>query len=116
MSQVEINEYNQYSALFTLVDGVLAPITTANFNGNSRVLSIVRTALNLSTAVGVPHVAIVAPTGAGAGVSSYKLGVYSSTAVAGADVATYRVFWVNQYNPSPNYVQGGATIGAQFPA
>ena len=114
MSQLEVVKNQLYSAVYTLVDGALAPIATTNFNGSSKVLSIVRTALNASTAVGTPHVAVICPSAAGAGTAVWKLGVYSSTSVAGADLATYEVFWMNGYNASPSYVQGGATVNAQF--
>jgi len=113
MSQLEVSSYELYSANFTLTDGLIAAAATANFDGSSKLLSIVRK-VAAGTAPGTPHAIVVSPTAAGAANSVWKLGVASSTAVAGADASTYTVYWVNQYQASPNYLQAGATAGVQF--
>jgi hypothetical protein len=109
MSQLEVSKYQLYSAPITLVAGVLAPVATANFNGSSRVLSIVRSALGVAP-VGTPHTSIATPTGV-AGNAVWKLGMYSSV---NTDDATYTVYWYNTYDASPSYLQAGAGVGVQF--
>jgi hypothetical protein len=109
MSQLEVSKYQLYSAPFTLVAGVVAPLATANFNGSSKLLSLVRSALGAGV-VGTPHVAVATPTGV-AGNAVWKLGVYSSV---NTDDATYTVYWYNQYDASPSYAQAGVGVGVQF--
>ena len=107
MSQLEIAKNVIYSAPFVLVAGKLAPATVANFNGSSKLLSIVRTVVG-GTA-GVPACAVVNPTAVGAG-AVYLLGLYSSNAL---DTSTYTVYWTQQYIQSQQYIAGSATtLGA----
>jgi len=108
MSQLEVSSYELYSADITLVAGVLAPATTANFDGSSKLISIFRK--TPGGAVGEPHCADASPTGV-AGASVWKLGMYSTV---NTDTSTYTVFWVNQYQASPNYLQAGAGAGVQY--
>jgi hypothetical protein len=111
MSQLETADNEIYSADFTLVAGVVAPIAKANFDGSCKLLSIVRKSLGaVPGVVGTPHCAVISPTAVGAG-SVWLLGVYSSV---NTDVSVYTVYWTRQYQASPNYLQAGATIGVQF--
>jgi hypothetical protein len=107
MSQLEVSKNVIYSVPFVLVTGKLAPAQVANFNGSSKLLSIVRTIVG-GTA-GVPATAVVAPT-APAGGAVYLLGLYSSNAL---DTSTYTVFWTNQYSQSQQFIAGSvSTLGA----
>jgi hypothetical protein len=107
MSQLEVAKNVIYSIPITLVAGKYAPVATANFNGSSKLLSIVRTVVG-GTA-GVPACASLAPT-APAGGAVYLLGLYSSDAL---DTSTYTVYWTNQYIQSQQFIAGSATtLGA----
>jgi hypothetical protein len=108
MSQLEVSKYQLYSVPITLVAGVLAPVATANFDGSSKLLSIVRSVAG--GVVGTPHVSVASPTGV-AGNAVWKLGMYSSV---NTDTSTYTVYWYNTYSPSPSYAQAGAGVGVQF--
>ena len=112
MSQLEVVSNEIYAQDFTLVNGILAPIAVANWDGSCKLLSIVRKTA-IGTAPGTPHCAVVGPTAAGAN-SVWLLGVYSNTAVVGADNSVYTVYWSRQYQASPNYLQTGAVAGVQF--
>lgn len=109
MSQLEKNKNKIYSLAFpAMVAGVGAVQNPANFGAASKILSIVRTVVG--GVVGNPVTRPVQPSGAGAQ-SNPGIGLFSTNA---GDLSQYTVYWVNEYNPSPNYVQGGALIGAQF--
>jgi len=111
MSQLEVVSNQIYSADFTLVAGLVAPVATANWDGSCKLLSIVRKSLGaVPGVVGTPHCAVISPI-AVAGGSVWLLGVYSSVIT---DVSVYTVYWSRQYQASPNYLQAGATIGVQF--
>jgi len=108
MSQLEIASNEIYSQSFVCVAGVGAVVTPADFDGSSKLLSIVRTVAGGTP--GVPHCRVVSPSTAGAS-SVWGLGIFSSDA---ADTSTYRVYWTRQYQASPNYLQAGAGAGVQF--
>jgi hypothetical protein len=108
MSQLETADNKIYEQSFVLVAGVGAVVNPATFNASSRLLSIVRTVVGGTP--GVPHCRVVSPNGIGAS-SVWGLGVFSADV---ADTSTYTVYWTQQYQASPNYLQTGATIGVQF--
>jgi hypothetical protein len=108
MSQLEVVKNQLYSQSYTLVVGVGAVVNPTNYNATSRLLSIVRTAVGGT--VGTPACRVVVPSLAGAN-SVWGLGLFSTNAL---DTSTYTVYWFNQYDSSPSYVQGGATVNAQF--
>ena len=108
MSQLEIADNKIYEQSFQLVAGVGAVVNLTTFNGSSKLLSIVRTVVGGTP--GVPHCRVVSPTTVGAS-SVWGLGVFSADAL---DTSTYVVYWTQQYQASPNYLQAGATIGVQF--
>lgn len=103
MSISSIGSPQIFTAPFTLVNGVLVPVTTANFNGSCKVLSVERIGAPAGVTPGVPGVAVVGPTGSGAAAATHKLGIYDSTVL---DNSTYTVTWANYYTPSDDYTQG----------
>jgi len=108
MSLLEVVDTQVFAVDLTVALGVLAPAVRTNYNGASKLLSIVRTVV--SGTVGDPKCATAQPSGAGV-LAVYGLGLFTGNAL---DNSTYRVFWTNQYIASPNYIQGGATANAQF--
>ena len=108
MSQLEVYSNKIYEQSFVLVAGVGAVVNPAEFSASSRLLSIVRTVVGGTP--GVPHCRVVRPT-ASPGSSVWGLGVFSADV---ADTSTYVVYWTQQYQASPNYLQTGATVGVQF--
>jgi hypothetical protein len=109
MSLLEVVETQVFGADFTLTAGAIAPAVNANFNGASKLLSIVRK--TAGGTVGIPKCSVTQPSGAGSATAVYLLGVYSSSAT---DTSVYTVYWTNQYIPSTNFLQSGATAGVQF--
>jgi len=108
MSQLEVYSNKIYEQSFVLVVGVGAVVNPAEFSASSRLLSIVRTVVGGTP--GTPHCRVVSPNAFGAG-SVWGLGIFSSSAL---DTSTYTVYWTQQYQASPNYLQAGATVGVQF--
>lgn len=109
MSLLEVVDTQVFGADFTLTAGAIAPASVTNFNGASKLLSIVRKTAGGTP--GIPKCAVTQPSGAGAGTAVYLLGVYSANT---ADTSVYTVYWTNQYIASTNYLQSGATAGVQF--
>jgi len=107
MSQLEVYSNKIYEQSFVLIGGVGAVVNPAEFSASSRLLSIVRTVVGGTP--GVPHCRVVSPTAVAS--SEWGLGVFSADAL---DTSTYVVYWTQQYQASPNYLQAGATIGVQF--
>ena len=103
MSISLIGQPQIFTAALTLVNGVFAPVTTANFNGSCKVLSVERIGAPAGVTPGVPGVAVVTPAGAGAANATHKLGIYDATIL---DNSTYTVTWANYYTPSDDYTQG----------
>jgi hypothetical protein len=90
------------------VAGVISIASTAArpINGSTLIQSIVRTVK--AGTDGVPTAKLVQPSAAGAG-GVWSIQLNSSSA---ADTSTYIVYWVNDYQPSPSYVQGVAATAA----
>ena len=107
MSQLEIADNKIYAQSYVLIAGVGAVVTPADFDGSSRLLSIVRTVVGGTP--GVPHCRVVVPSAPASSV--WGLGIFSADAL---DTSTYVVYWTKQYQASPNYLQTGAVAGVQF--
>ena len=101
--------YTPGTAFVTGVSGTFTPAPLANFNGTSKLLSIVRTAVGGTP--GTPSVQTLAPSGAGSIASpwssQWRIGLISSNVL---DTSTYRVTWCNLYAPSPAYAQGSTVL------
>lgn len=93
------------------VAGSFTPAPLANFNGSSKLLSIVRTAVGGTP--GTPSVQFLAPTAAGSITtpwnSQWRIGVISSNVL---DTSTYLVTWCNLYALSQSYTQGSTVTPA----
>lgn len=100
-----------FSHDFTLVAGTSSISTDslalvgAICNGSSRFLSILRVSAGGSSPA-IPRVFYNATTGAG---TPADLVIESEST---QDESVYRVFWVNDYEPSPLYIQDPANQGA----
>lgn len=104
MSNTEIGVPQIYSATLVITAaGFKAAVQTANFNGTSKVISIVRITAN-GAAIGVPKAIIEA---GGIATPYWRLGVTSSNV---ADRSTYQINWFNtipdSYFLSPGIVNG----------
>jgi hypothetical protein len=110
MANIEVGKvFPLYSASTgTCVIGVgnIASSASAPINGTSVIRSIVRT--TKAGGDGVPTAKIIAPTGTVAG-AVWSIQVNSTSAT---DTSTYSVYWVNEYQASPNFVQGVAATAA----
>jgi hypothetical protein len=73
----------------------------AHFNGASKLLSIVRTAVGGTP--GTPSLEVRRPSAAGSPASQWEVGLVSTNVL---DTSTYRITWCNLYAPSPAYAQG----------
>jgi len=110
MANIEVGKvfplYSASSGALAAGVATIASSATVPINGTSVIRSIVRT--TKAGTDGVPTARIVIPTGAGAG-AVWSIAVASSNA---ADTSTYSVYWVNEYQASPNLVQGVAATAA----
>lgn len=99
MSNTEIGIPQVYSASFVLVGGISPAFTSVNFNGTSRLLSIVRTAVGGT--VGIPKARKVGPTDPA--FNNWTLTCLSTNAF---DTSTYKISWINTVLTSTYLVPG----------
>lgn len=81
--------------------GSFDPAPLANFNGASKLLTIVRTAVGGTP--GTPSLEVRRPSAAVSPASQWKIGIVSTNVL---DTSTYQITWCNLYAPSPAYAQG----------